>query len=147
VPDATAGLIDLLKPDVDLEVRHQARARSGSAGSRGTWSADLRQAEGQRAQGRRALALLIGADADTAARALATYERLAPEAMEELKDVYNQTFGYWSDKNYENGDVARWVENAEACAHVKVHDALQDWPKLLLSRASRRSSSTTGRTR
>ena len=36
--------------------------------------------------------------------------------MEELKDVYNKTFGYWSDQNYENGDVARWVENARGVA-------------------------------
>ena len=49
--------------------------------------------------------------------------------------MYNRTFGYWSDKNYENGDVSRWVENALALAHVRVHDAYQDWPKLILSRA------------
>ena len=55
--------------------------------------------------------------------------------LEELKVVYNQTFGYWSDKNYENGDVARWIDNAYAASRVKVSDALQDWPKLILSRA------------
>jgi hypothetical protein len=82
-----------------------------------------------------ALALLIGADSDTAKRTLATFNDAGPEAMEELKVVYNQTFGYWSDRNYENGDVARWIENAQACRHVKVRDALQDWPSLLLSRA------------
>ena len=36
---------------------------------------------------------------------------------------------------YENGDVARWIENANACARVRVRDALQDWPRLILSRA------------
>ena len=56
------------------------------------------------------------------------------EAIEELKDVYNKTFGYWSDQNYETGDIARWVENAEAIAHVKVHDQLQDWPRIILGR-------------
>jgi hypothetical protein len=81
-----------------------------------------------------ALALLLGADADTAMRVLASYNDAPPEAMEDLKIIYNQTFGYWSDKNYDNGDVARWIDNAEACRHVKVHDALQDWPKLILSR-------------
>ena len=55
--------------------------------------------------------------------------------MEELKTIYNQSFGYWSDKNYENGDVARWIKNAEACTHVRVKDALQDWPKQILERA------------
>ncbi|HEY8038318.1 MAG TPA: HEAT repeat domain-containing protein, partial [Polyangiaceae bacterium] len=83
-----------------------------------------------------ALALILGADADTAARAIATYNdpAMPAEAIEELKDVYNKTFGYWSDRNYESGDIARWVENAEAIAHVKVHDALQDWPRLILGR-------------
>jgi len=83
-----------------------------------------------------AIALILGADADTASRALATYnDPSSPaEAIEELKDVYNKTFGYWSDRNYENGDIARWVENAEALAHVKVRDQLQDWPRIILGR-------------
>jgi hypothetical protein len=82
------------------------------------------------------LALILGADADTAARAMATYNdpSVPTEAMEELKDIYNKTFGYWSDKNYENGDIARWVTNAQAIAHVKVHDQLQDWPRMILGR-------------
>ena len=82
-----------------------------------------------------ALALLIGADPDTAMRAMASYNDAPPEAMEELKTIYNQSFGYWSDKNYEKGDVARWIKNADGCAHVKVNGALQDWPKMILSRA------------
>jgi len=82
-----------------------------------------------------ALALVIGGTPDMAAQAVAQYNDAPPEAIEELKDIYNRSFGYWSDKNYENGDVARWIKNAEAVAHVRVHDRLQDWPKLLLSRA------------
>ena len=81
------------------------------------------------------LALLIGADSDTTARGLAYYNDAPNEVMEELKDTYNRSFGYWSDKNYENGDVARWIQNAEACRFVKVHDALQDWPRMILQRA------------
>jgi hypothetical protein len=83
-----------------------------------------------------AIALILGADADTASRAIATYNdpSMPAEAIEELKDVYNKTFGYWSDRNYETGDIARWVDNAEAIAHVKVHDQLQDWPRLILGR-------------
>ena len=82
------------------------------------------------------LALILGADADTAARAIATYNdpNSPAEAIEELKDVYNKTVGDWSDRNYESGDIARWVQNAEAIAHVKVHDQYQDWPRLILGR-------------
>jgi len=82
------------------------------------------------------LALILGADSDTAARAIATYNdpSMPAEAIEELKDVYNKTFGYWSDHNYDVGDIARWVDNAGAIAHVRVHDQLQDWPRLILGR-------------
>jgi hypothetical protein len=81
-----------------------------------------------------ALALLVGADADTAMRAVAAYNEGDPTELEELKDIYNKTFAYWSDKNYENGDIARWVENAQAVGRVKVNDNLQDWAKMILSR-------------
>jgi HEAT repeat protein len=136
VPDATAGLVDLLKSDVDLEVRHQA-ARAIAFG--GITKAMIPQIfdklKDNELRNDAMLALLIGADADTASRALASYEDAAPEAMEDLKSSYNQTFGYWSDRNYETGDVARWVENATSVQHVKVKDTRQEWPKLLLSRA------------
>ncbi len=136
VPDATAGLIDLLKPDVDLEVRHQAsRAIAFGGITRNMIPQIFEKLKDKELKNDAALALLVGADSDTASRALATYEDSPPEAMEDLKTSYNQTFGYWSDKNYDNGDAARWVENALTVQHVRVHDALQEWPKLILSRA------------
>jgi HEAT repeat protein len=136
VPAATAGLLDLLKPDVDMEVRHQASRAIGFGGLTKDIAAQLLdKMKDVNLKSDAALALLIGGDTDDASRAIASYGDSPPEAMEELKVVYNQTFGYWSDKNYENGDVARWIANAEACRHVKVHDALQDWPDLVLSRA------------
>ncbi|HVH45128.1 MAG TPA: HEAT repeat domain-containing protein, partial [Labilithrix sp.] len=82
-----------------------------------------------------ALAILIGGDTDSVRRMMATYNDADPAAMEDLKVIYNQTFGYWSDKNYENGDVARWITNAQAASRVKLGDAIQDWPRLILSRA------------
>jgi hypothetical protein len=82
-----------------------------------------------------ALAILIGADADMARRTLAAYADVDKTALEDLKVIYNNSFGYWSDKNYENGDVARWITNAHAASRVKLGDAIQDWPKLILARA------------
>jgi HEAT repeat protein len=135
VPDATAGLLDLLRPDQDLEVRHQVARAIGFGGVTPAMVPQLMEkTKDINLRADATLALLLGADKDTAMRALAGYNDVSPEASEELKVIYNQTFGYWSDKNYENGDVARWIDNAEACRHVKVHDALQDWPKLILSR-------------
>ena len=125
-----------MKADVDMEVRHQASRAIGFGGLTKDIAAQLSdKMKDVNLKSDAALALLIGGDTDDASRAIANYGDSPPEAMEELKVVYNQTFGYWSDKNYENGDVARWIANAEACRHVKVHDALQDWPDLVLSRA------------
>jgi HEAT repeat protein len=138
VPDATAGLVDQLAPSVpDIEVRHQMARAIGMGGiTRAMVPQVFDKLKDINVKADATLALILGADADTASRALATYnDKDTPaEAIEELKDVYNKTFGYWSDRNYENGDIARWVENGEALAHVKVHDALQDWPRLILGR-------------
>jgi HEAT repeat protein len=138
VPEATAGLNDLLVPaNSDIEVRHQVARAIGMGGITVSMVPQIFGKLGDSAlKSDVELALILGADADTASRALATYNDPAVpgEAIEELKDIYNKTFGYWSDKNYENGDIARWVENAQALAHVKVHDQLQDWPRIILGR-------------
>ena len=138
VPDATAGLVDMLSPNAtDIEVRHQIARAIGMGGiTRNMVQPIFDKLKDISLKADAALALVLGADADTASRAIATYndKDVPAEAIEELKDVFNKTFGYWSDRNYETGDIARWVENAEAIAHVKVHDQLQDWPRLILGR-------------
>jgi HEAT repeat protein len=138
VPDATAGLVDLMTPSVpDMEVRHQFARAIGMGGiTRNMVQPIFDKLKDVSLRTDAAIALILGADADTASRAIATYNDpgVPAEAIEELKDVYNKTFGYWSDRNYEIGDIARWVENAEALAHVKVHDQYQDWPRIILGR-------------
>ncbi len=139
VADATSGLIDLLSPSVtDVEERHQAARAIGMGGMTPAMiPAIFAKLSDVSLKSDAALALILGADSDTAARAIATYnDPNAPaEAIEELKDVYNKTFGYWSRKNLDNGDIARWVGNAESIAHVKVRDqASQDWPRAILGR-------------
>jgi HEAT repeat protein len=138
VPDATAALNDLLVPAVtDIEVRHQVARAIGMGGLTKDMVPQLfTKLNDVSLKSDAELSLILGADADTASRALATYNdpSVPAEAIEELKDVYNKTFGYWSDRNYESGDIARWVENAQALAHVKIHDQLQDWPRIILGR-------------
>jgi len=138
VPDATAQLVDLLSASVpDVEVRNQMARAIGMGGLTPAMIPTLQsKLSDSSLKADAALALILGADADTAARAIATYNDpgVPAEAIEELKDLYNKTFGYWSDKNYENGDIARWVENAEAIAHVRVNGMLQDWPRIILGR-------------
>jgi HEAT repeat protein len=138
VAEATAGLVDQLAPSVpDIEVRHQIARAIGMGGITQAMVPQIfAKLSDISLKADAALALVLGADADTAARAIATYNdaNVPAEAIEELKDIYNKTFGYWSDRNYESGDIARWVANAGAIAHVKVHDQLQDWPRIILGR-------------
>jgi HEAT repeat protein len=136
VQSATSQMVDLLRAENDLEVRHQAARAIGIGGIPAASIASLQEkAKDKAIRSDAVLALLLGADADTAKRALAVYNDSTPDTMEELKTIYSRSFGYWSDKNFENGDVARWVENAQAAGRVKVHGALQDWPKQTLMNA------------
>lgn len=135
VPEATKDILDIMKPEMDLGVRHQAARALGFGGYSDAVKAKLfEMAKTPELRTDATLALLVGADPDSAARALAMYNDADVTAIEELKDTYSRTFGYWSDKNYENGDVARWLANAEACRLVKVRDGFQDWVKELLKR-------------
>ncbi len=136
VPAAAASLVDLITAQADTQVRHQAARAIGFGGVDGAVKAklmDMLKDDQLRADAM--LALLIGADPDTVQQGLARYNGSGPEAMEELKDIYNRSFGYWSDRNYQSGDIARWIINAESCRYVKVNDALQDWPRMILQRA------------
>jgi len=136
VPEANATLIDLINGSTELLVQHQAARAVGFGGmTPDTATKLMEKLKSPATRNDAALALLIGADADTARRALASYADVDKAALEELKVVYDATFGYWSDKNYENGDVARWITNAQAASRVKLGDAIQDWPRLILSRA------------
>ncbi len=136
VPAATAGLMDLIKADIDLEVRHQAARAIGFGGVTPELSQQLfEKLKDPGVRSDAALAILVGSDTDTVRRMLATFNDLDPAAMEELKVIYNQTFSYWSDRNYENGDLARWIDNAQACAYVRVKDGFQDWPRVILGRS------------
>jgi HEAT repeat protein len=136
VPEATATLVDLINGSTDLLVQHQAARAIGFGGMAPETAAKLfDKLKSPATRNDAALALLIGADPDIARRALASYADVDKAALEELKVVYDGTFGYWSDKNYENGDVARWITNAQSASHVKLGDAIQDWPRLILARA------------
>ncbi len=136
LPAATAGLVDLINGTLDLEVQHQAARAIGFGGMNADITAKL--AEKLKSPATRtdaALAILLGGDTDSVRRMLASYNDLDASELEPLKVAYSQTFGYWSDRNYDNGDVGRWIDNAFAASRVKVRDAFQDWPKLILSRA------------
>ncbi len=134
-PTGAEALFTLLTSKSDLEIRHQAARALGKSGLTKPMADKLFAKLGEvdnRADA--ALALLLGADADMAVRTIGTFNDANPEALGELKDVYNRTFSYWSDRNYDAGDVARWVRNANAIAHAKVHNNFQDWAGAIVAR-------------
>jgi len=136
LPAATAGLVDLINGTLDLEVQHQAARAVGFGGITPAITTQLMEKmKNNSTRTDAALAILLGGDVDGVRRMLAFYNDVDAAELNTLKEVYNQTFGYWSDKNYETGDVARWIDNAFASSRVKVKDQLQDWPKQILSRA------------
>ncbi|MCL2723757.1 MAG: HEAT repeat domain-containing protein [Polyangiaceae bacterium] len=136
VPEATAGLVDLLDDRLDLEVRHQAARAIGFGGvTKQIQSQLFERLSDPSVRNDIALALLLGGDEDTVRRMMGSFNNVDPAGLEELKVIYNQTFGYWSDRNYENGDVARWIRNANVASRASVREVLQDWPRLILARA------------
>ncbi len=134
-PEASTALFEILTSSQDVEVRHQVARALGRGGLPAALVPQLfTKLKDANVKSDAALALMLGADADTATRTLATFNDGKPEQLDELKDVFNRTFAYWSDRSYESGAIARWVRNAEAMAHVRVNDGLQDWARAVLSR-------------
>jgi hypothetical protein len=77
-----------------------------------------------------ALALIMGGTAGTAARTVATFaDEDSKHALNALKDEYYRAFGYWSDKDLDDGNLYRYVRNAEAINRVKIGDAPQVWAR------------------
>jgi len=74
-----------------------------------------------------ALALILGGNADTAVRTVATMAEFGAPVLGELKDHYFRAFGYWSDLDFERGNIYRWVANAEAMRRVEVAGVVQEW--------------------
>ena len=139
VSEATAGLFDLLSSTADPDIRHIIARAIGLGGmSRSLVPQMMDKLKDENTKDDAALALMLGADSDTVLQVFGRFNADADAGstsgkMEELKEMYNQAFDFWSDRNYDSGDLARWVENAEALTHAKVNGVLQDWPKVYLS--------------
>ena len=65
-----------------------------------------------------ALALMLGGTPDVAARAVASLEGQPPSVIEQLQEMWYNSFGYWSTEDLEKGHIFRFVDNAEAGARV-----------------------------
>jgi len=133
VPGTSAGLVEMIDKDTDVEVRHQIARAVGFGGFDDKVQAALfKKMEDVDMRNDAALAIILGGSIDAATKAVAMYADYPKETLDELKDVYYRSFGYWSDDDFAKGRLYKWVDTAEAIARIKVKDTLQDWTRLRL---------------
>jgi len=133
VSGIAAGLLPMLAKETEPDVRHQVARAIGLAGLTAEVVDTLyaRMADVD-VRNDAALAIILGGTPDQASRAVAMYADYSREALDELKHIYYRTFGYFSDDDFEQGRLYKWVENAEAISRVKVRDTPQDWARVRL---------------
>lgn len=128
VPDIVPVLVDMLGPNVPMDLRMAYAHSLGMSGFDSTAEEKLfRKLEDPASRQAAALALVMGGTPDTAARAVAIMAEFGGPVIDELKDHYYRAFGYWSDMDFERGNIYRWVANAEAMQRVDVAGKRQDW--------------------
>jgi HEAT repeat protein len=135
-PSSGKKLMDLLDPSIDLAVRHDVARALGLNGLDASLVAGLlEKAKIPELRGDAVLALLLGGTEDDAQRAIAALNDGRTEEVEELKQSFDNSFSYWTSRNYERGDVARWARNAEAATRVRLFGMYPEWPRAILSHA------------
>ena len=134
-PNVSATLVDLLDKNLDVELRHRAARAIGLAGVDAKTEAALMAKLGDPdAREDAALAIVLGGSTEAATRVVAQYADFPKEALDELKDIYQRSFGYISDEDFTKGRLYRWVETSEALARVRVRETPQVWARALLQR-------------
>lgn len=127
-PEVTAELVDLLTPDLEVGVRFAIAQAIGAGKVDDAVEAKLfEKLKNPETRTGAGLALVLGGDKEAATRAVATFSQVDKEAIADLKDAYFRALGFWSDEDFKKGNIYRWVDNAEAIARIKVHDAPQVW--------------------
>jgi HEAT repeat protein len=126
-------LLEMLNKDAEPPVRNQVARALGFPGLEpATEAALFEKMKDKELMNAAALAIIIGGTEDAAARAIAMFDGSSKEALDELKDLYFDSFGFWSDDDLAKGRLFRFVANAESIGKVRVKDTLQDWAKLRL---------------
>jgi HEAT repeat protein len=132
-----SGLLPLLlESTTALDTRHQVARAIGKAGTSSETDAALfRALDDKDLFVDAALALMLGADAATAARAVTVFANKADRAArEELEGLWYRSFDYWSDTDFSEGRISRWVENARAISHLNLGGHFQNWAWVQLQR-------------
>jgi hypothetical protein len=116
-----------------MGTRHQAARAIGKAGFDAGIEAKLfEMMKDEQLMVDATLALVLGGNTDTAARAVAMWSDKPKEALDELQDLWYKSFGYWSTEDLQHNHIFRFVDNAEAIAKVEIKDMAQEWATVLL---------------
>ncbi len=132
-PAAAPELLAMIAKDTDPIVRHRAAIAVGWGGlDEATEKALMEKAKDKDLIEDAALALLLGGSPEAAARVVAMFGDVPKEVLDDLKQVYFDAFGFWSDEDLSKGRIYRWVANADRVATTRVRDTAQDWVRLRL---------------
>jgi HEAT repeat protein len=135
IPGTAPELIKLINLSSEPTTRHQAARAVGKAGLTPEVENQLFELMKDEAlMIDAALALMLGGNPATAARAVAMLSDRDKSAIEELQELWYFTFGYWSDEDLEKGRIFRWVDNAVAISHVQIRQTPQEWATAQLER-------------
>lgn len=130
MPEIVPMLIEALGPSASAELRMAYGRAIGMSGFDAASQGKLfRKLEDPASRHAAALALILGGNGELAARTVAQMADFGPAVLDELKDHYYRAFGYWSDVDFERGNIYRWVANAEAISHVEVAGVTQEWAR------------------
>jgi hypothetical protein len=122
------ALLTLLVPESSMDVRHQVARAIGKAGVEDKVEAALfEKIKDERLTTDAVLALCLGGKPDVASRALAMLAGQPKAVIEDLQELWYNSFGYWSTEDLEKGHLYRFVDNAEAMSRVEFGDTAQGW--------------------
>lgn len=81
-----------------------------------------------------ALALILGASPENAARAVAKFSTVDEEVTDQLRHRWYRSLGYWSVEDLSSNRIFRYVQNARAIGRVSFDDIPQEWASLFLKK-------------
>jgi HEAT repeats len=133
VPGTAGALMSLMTPEAAVETRHQVARAIAKGGFDADIEAQLfKLMENEVLMNDAALALILGGSPDTASRAVALYANKPKAALEELGDLWYNSFGFWSTEDLESGLLFKYVDNADAITKLSVRQTQQEWARVKL---------------
>ena len=128
VPGTAGALVSLMTKDQAIETRtNLARAIAKAGMDEATQAKLIELAKDPALMNDAVLALALGGSPDEAARAIALFADKDKVAIEQLKDMWYRSFGFWSTEDLSTGVLFRYVDNAVAISRVVMNATPQVW--------------------